>query len=137
MKRGIFTGKTFIKLDKILYENFKFDKESKLIIDDDISFDGLIDNIAWFQFVRSVKFVPESVFGISVKMKLGMEVKKKLIDEFNGDVFLNQLDENDLVDLGCDVFNRMSLIIAHITMLNGSDNPLISAPVPYLKKKKD
>lgn len=123
-----------VDLHEITFESAPY-KKAKITLWDEIDFHCLDENEVTFMFSRIVKTVPKSSINVKVSFYVTRKLKHEEDKVIEWKQFLAKLDEEELDELGGNIYARISMLISQITSSDGS-SPLITAPVPYIKKKK-
>lgn len=135
-KIGIFKDYAVTRLESTEFKRLAFLAKSEYIANDIIEFSKQDGAFVWFNFTRNIKFIPESIFEITVTISVKRELKSKFLNDFDANTFLQSLDEDDLINLGQGAFSRLSSIISSLTALDNL-NVLVTAPVPYLNTDEE
>lgn len=124
-----------LELKEIQFESAQY-KKAKISLWDEITFQSVEKKDVLFEFIRIVKTVPKSTINLKIKFLLGRKLKREEDGRnIEWNKFITDLTEDELDALGGNFYSRVSLLIAQITSSDGG-SPLITAPVPYVKKKK-
>lgn len=124
-----------VELKEIQFESAQY-KKAKISLWDEIKLQSVNKKEVIFEFSRIVKTVPKSTINLKIKFLLGRKLRHEEDSEnIKWEEFISNLSEDELDALGGNIYSRESLLIAQITSSDGG-SPLITAPVPYIKKIK-
>ena len=132
--RELFEKSYSIDLHEIQFESAAYIK-AKITLWDEIDFYKSDKNEVVFKFSRIVKTVPKSSINVKVSFLVSRKLKHEEDAKIEWKEFLANLTEDELDELGGNIYARISMLISQITSSDAS-SPLITAPVPYMKKNK-